>query len=181
MDVDGRSWVAALKTRRLGGADALGDNELLTLGLSRSFRVDILDEAAGEAALATASWVGGLERLWWLSGQHLATHGGAAVSDSGSYQLRRWPDAGRLSLQPYQLRMAAVLARQALTPGELAAMVGRPLGDAQAFLGGCAMLGLLSEAATPSASMDMAPPPVPRASRYSELFQSLRAVLGIRS
>lgn len=179
-DVGGRTWVISLKTRRLGGPDALNDEALLALGQSSLFRLEPMDDAHGEAALATASWVGGLDRLWWLSGLHAAPDAMPEATEDRSYQLRRWPDAGRLQLQPSQLRMAALLTRQSMTMGELATMVARPVDEVRSFLSGCAMLGLLSEGTAAPVVPEQAPPAAPRHSRYSDLFQSLRAVLGMR-
>lgn len=180
VDADGRTWVVSLRTRRISGADALDDEGLLKLGRSTSFRVERLDDATGDAALATASWVGGIERLWWLYGLHAVVEAMPGATDERSYLLKRWPDAGRLHLLPAQLRMAALLTRQAMTADELATMVERPMEEVRAFLSGCAMLGLLTEEAPDTPVLPL-PQSSPRPSRYAELFHSLRAVFGIRS
>lgn len=178
--VGGRSLMVAFKARRIGSTQEVHDDELLMLGQSRSFQLATLDTLPGEADIAGVKAVATLDRLWWLSGLHAVSDDSSEIRLDRRYLLRRWPDAGRLRLQPFQLRMSAALTRHAMSAGELAAMVERPVSDAHAFLDGCAMLGLLTEAA-PSSEPATPAPAAPRTSRYGELFQSLRAALGIRS
>lgn len=175
------SFVIALTTRRIGGAIPQGEAELLQLGLGEA-RLERLEDATGEQRMAAARWVDSLDRLLWLAGLHAseaALHDGLPVD--GCYRLRRWPDAGRLPLQPFHLRMASLLVRQAMSAAELAELTGQPLAQARAFLQACAMCCLLDEHAANADAPAAVPVTPPRRSRYGELFQSIRAVLGIRS
>ncbi len=177
--IGGATLIVDLKTRRLGSTHALNDDELLMIGQERMFQLQVIDEVDGGAALQQTRHIQSIDRLWWLSGMHSAAAGAATISADRRYQLRRWPDAGRLPMESFHLRMTAVLTRGAMTALQLAEAVKRPTSDALAYLAGCSMLGLLVEVVEPREAATLAVP-VTRASRYSDLFQSLRAVLGIR-
>lgn len=177
----GVSVALSFATRRIAGAAPLDDRALLALGQDSAFELRELDDEQGAQLFATAAWSEGMDRLLWLAGLH-ARESGMQPAMDGSYMLRRWPDAGRLPLQPFHLRMASVLVRKPMGAAALAELARRPLADAQAFLRACALSGLLDEKLS---TAGIAPAPAtlapPRRSRYGELFQSIRSVLGIRS
>jgi len=174
--------MVSLGTRRLACAGPLDDRALLKLGQDSVFQLVEVDDEQGARAFAAAGWSGGMDRLLWLAGLH-AHEANTPLAVEGCYMLRRWPDAGRLPLEPFHLRMASVLVRKPMRAAALAELTRRPLIDAQAFLRACALCGLLDEkpATGDSKTGRVVPMVVPRRSRYGELFQSIRAVLGIRS
>ncbi|MBB3229135.1 hypothetical protein FHW69_003787 [Luteibacter sp. Sphag1AF] len=175
IEVQNRVLVVEFRTGQMAGVDDLTDADLVDIAHSRSFTLTVLDERPGD----TGTFTHVLDRLLWLSGLHGASHGEADVLPDRRYQLRRWPDAGSLPLQSFQLHMAAVLSRQAATADELASRVQRPLQDAEAFLNGCAMLGVLDEV-TASMENRAGGMRATRKSFYGDLFHSLRTMLGIR-
>ncbi|WP_020647670.1 hypothetical protein [Solimonas variicoloris] len=78
---------------------------------------------------------GALTWLMWMAGV------GEARVQPGVYRLRRWPDFGALPHRPEFVRLAALFARQATSPGAAAAAAAVPVPEVEAFLGGCLMAG----------------------------------------
>ncbi|WP_109127349.1 hypothetical protein [Dyella sp. C11] len=181
--VGASTLVLSTATRRLASASPLQESELLRLGLAGLYRWDVIDDEQGARAMAAAVDGDSLDRLLWLCGlQAPEALFDKSLPVDGTYVLRRWPDAGRLALEPYHLRMASLLVRQPMGARALADVTGRSVSEARAFLRACAMSCLLEEKALPaSAGSGDARPMTPKRSRYGELFQSIRSVLGIRS
>lgn len=182
VSVGGVTAVLSFGTQRIACTTALDDRALLALGQDIPAHWLELDDEQGARAFASTAWSDGMDRLLWLVGLH-ARESGMQPAMDGLYLLRRWPDAGRLPLEPHHLRMASVLVRKPMRAAALAELTRRPLADAHAFLHACALTGLLHE--KPSHGEGEPDPavlaPAPRRSRYGELFQSIRTVLGIRS
>ena len=175
--------VVSFRARRIASDSPLPDEQLLRLGLATTSHCEPLDTEQGARSVAALVHHESLDRLLWIVGLTAPDAVlDAGVPVDGTYALRRWPDAGRLPLEPHHLRMASLLVRQPMRAPELAEASGRSLAEARGFLRACAMSCLL-ELKSPPASVDAVAAPIvaPRRSRYGELFQSLRAVLGIRS
>lgn len=171
-----QSFVLDVRSGRMASAASLNDEALLRLGLSAEFRWEPLDEERGSRGMASATCHENLERLFWIFGMHAPEFVLAdGLPVEGIYALRRWPDAGRLPVESHHLRMASLLVRQPMRVAELSQASGRTLTEARGFLRACAMIGLLEQKPAPALLA------APRRSRYGELFQSIRAVLGIRS
>lgn len=106
---------------------------------------------------------GALTWLMWMAGV------GEARVQPGVYRLRRWPDFGALPHRPEFVRLAALFARQATSPGAAAAAAAVPVPEVEAFLGGCLMAGYAGSEGALAAT-----PPRPAAA----LDEGVRGLLG---
>lgn len=95
------------------------------------------------------------------------------------FGLKRWPDFGRLTHEPWHLRLTALLVREAFTPQQMTVLIDQPLRQVQAFLHACDLCGLLRSELRPG---DIEEPPQQAAAsqgRWSTIFSSIRDVLSM--
>jgi len=96
------------------------------------------------------------------------------------FTLKRWPDFGRLTHQPWHLRLTALLVREAFTAQQMSVLVEQPLAAIEAFLHACDLCGLLSVEARAEALEEPSVSATTESSgRWSTLFRSFRQALNM--
>lgn len=97
-----------------------------------------------------------------------------------AFTLKRWPDFGRLSHQPWHLRLTALLVREAFTPQQMSVLVEQPPSAIEAFLHACDLCGLLSMGSHAEAPEESSVTATTESSgRWSTIFRSLRQALNM--
>jgi hypothetical protein len=125
-----------------------------------------------------------LDELLWLSG--LYSYRGVAapwLRVGSSYRLLSWPNFASLAHDLLHLRLAAVMARSAVSAASLSSAVGCPVSQAQNFMNAVALMGLVREnnmLSIPPTRVSGRDPAVEERSRTAQtLFGRLRSRFGI--
>jgi len=122
---NGETWIEADFTqRRYRSSEPLTAAHASQSGWQRA--------ASAPVSLATE---GQLTYLLWMAGV------AEARIAPGRYQLRRWPDFGRLPHRPSFVRLAAYFAKNGVSPSAAADAATVPFPEVKAFLGGCVLAG----------------------------------------
>ena len=190
--VDPSHWAAAESLRRLMSnagergwqmaqdADArvwIGDGQAYalptTLQRLRSGRI-----ALGAFGPTQETPAAGAQRLpvcdvAWFVGLHGASGLAPWLAGNASYRLRRWPDFGRLGVDPDLIELSATAAACASTPAALAQRSGQAMAEVHRFLAAASLAGLLATAARVDAVLPAAVAPAP-ASGWARFVGDLR-------
>lgn len=162
--------------RYVASAPELTVDALVDLALSfrveTVVRLDRTETQASHPAIAARS----LDLLYWRIGLRMPPEPGAPwLGDGVALRLSRWPDFGHLGGNRGHLALAALMTRTAWRPADLIETSGQSRQELHAFLGACALCGLLL---VDKVVPDAAPPQAPaRRLGVSGLFRSLRNAL----
>jgi hypothetical protein len=145
-------------------------------------RITPLAEMQARRVIASGAKPQAIDWLLWLAGREgPRDHLLPGLPSEARFQLRRWPDFGRLKHDQYDLRMAAHLTRSARSIDELAAASGASTDQARAFVNASALCDLIEvrarEASRTSRPSPARTSPAPAAGGFAGILRSIRSAL----